>query len=99
MLENIHAWTPSCSASNDSCDYLTPEHRTRWDLHIVAKLEVACEVKCLGHGNITSCLEHHHCDWAAGKGVSNNHFCDDIKPNCLIRQGQDHTVRDSVYDC
>ncbi len=43
-----------------------------WDLHVVAKLEVARELKCLTHGNISPCFEHHHRNWAAGEGVSNN---------------------------
>jgi len=65
----------------------------------VAKLEVARELKCLTHGNISPCLEQHHRNWAAGEGVSNNQLCDDVKPNLLIRNRLDDADRDGVYEC
>jgi hypothetical protein len=87
------------SAGNDSCNDLTPEHRTMWDLHVMPKLEVTCECKCLQHSIISPCLEQHHSDWAAREGVSNNQLCDDIKPNLLIRSGLYQPGGDRVYKC
>lgn len=86
------------SASNDSGDNLAEEHRTMCDLHVMAELEVARELKRLHHSNITPCLEHHHRNRAARKGVADDQFRDDVEPNLLVRNGLDHTDRDSIHE-
>lgn len=86
-----------CSA-NDSRYDLTPEYRTRWDLHIVAQLEVIRETKCLGHGNIGPRLEHHHRNRATGEDISDNQLRKDVKPNVLICNGLDYADRDRIYE-
>jgi hypothetical protein len=86
-------------ASNYSRDDLAPEHRAMWDFHVVPKLEVACELKRLGHGNISPGLEQHHRNWAAREDVSDNQFCNDVQPNLLVSDGLDHADRDSVQEC
>jgi hypothetical protein len=86
------------SASNNHRDNLTEEHRPRWDLHVVAKLQVAGESKSPIHGIITACLEHHHRNRTARKGVSNNQLGDHVKPNLPVRGGYHDTNRDNEHD-
>jgi len=50
MLENIHACTPSRTVPAATVTTIRPEHGTMWDLHVVAELEVTCELKCLDQG-------------------------------------------------
>jgi hypothetical protein len=66
------------SASNDGGNDLTEEHWAMWDLHVVGKLQVDNERNRLCHGNITPCLEQHHRNRAARKGVSNNQLRNDV---------------------
>jgi hypothetical protein len=47
------AYAELYSASNEGCNDLKLEHRAMWDLHVMPKLEVTCELKCLPH----SCTE------------------------------------------
>jgi hypothetical protein len=58
--------------SNNGGDNLTEEHRAMCDLHVVGKLQVAHKHNRLAHGSRTPCLEQHHRNWAARKGVSND---------------------------
>ena len=64
------------STGNDSCNNLTPEHRARRDLHVVAKLEVRSELECLHHSDVSPGLEHHHGDRPSGEGIPNDQLCD-----------------------
>lgn len=58
-------------------DNLCPKHRTRWDFHVVAELEVGGKVEALRHADISPGLEHHHRDWTAGQGVSDDELGND----------------------
>lgn len=69
--------------SNNRGDDLSPEHRTRRDLHVVTKLEVGGERKTLGHGDVTPSLEHHHGDRATRKGVTDDELSDDVETDLL----------------
>lgn len=86
------------SASNDGSGDLTEEHWPMRDLHVVAQLEIAREIQRLRHGNIAPCLEQHHRNRAARKGVSDDQFRDDVEPNLLVCNGLDHTNRDGIHD-
>jgi len=85
-------------ASNDGSDDLTEEHRAMRDLHVVGQLEITRKLQRLRHRNITPCLEHHHRDRTARKGVSDDQLRDDIEPHLLIRNGLDHTNRDGIQE-
>jgi hypothetical protein len=85
--------------SNDGGDNLTEEHRAMRDLHVVGKLEVSNERNCLYHGNKTPCLEQHHRNRAARKGVSDDQLRDDVQPKILARSGCDHAQRESIHEC
>src|SRR6266850_3444970 len=87
------------SACNDSCNDLTPEHWAMWNLHVMPKLEVTCELKCLPHSIRSPRLEQHHSNWTAREGVSNNQLCDDIKPKLLVHSGLYQADGDCVYKC
>src|ERR1700679_1034477 len=67
-------------ASNNGGDNLTEEHRAMCDLHVVSKFQVAHEHNRLCHTNITPCLEQHHRNRAARKGISDDQFHDDVQP-------------------
>jgi hypothetical protein len=64
-------------SSNDRANNLGPEHCPRGDLHVVSELEVRSKRECLGHGDVTPRLEHHHCDRATGEHESDYQFSDD----------------------
>lgn len=83
-------------AGNDSGDDLTEEHRARCNLHVVAELKVTRELKRLHHGDITPCLEHHHRNRTARKGISDDQLRDDVEPNLLVRDGLNHTDGDRI---
>jgi hypothetical protein len=85
-------------ASNDGSGDLTEEHRAMRDLHVVGQLEIARKLQRLRHGNIAPCLEHHHRNRTARKGVSDDQLRDDIEPNLLVRNRLDHTDRDGVHE-
>jgi hypothetical protein len=47
------AYAKLYSASNDNCNDLTLEYRAMSDLHVMPKLEVTSELKCLPHSITT----------------------------------------------
>lgn len=83
-------------AREDARDDLAPEHCPRRHLHVVAQLEVRCELKRLGHRDVAPCFEKHHRDGTAGEHVPNDEFRDNVQPNLLIRDGLDHAHGDHV---
>ena len=85
-------------ASNDSCDNLTKKHRAMWNLHVVAKLEIARKLNGLGRGNMTPCFEYHHRNWAAREGISDDQLRNDVQPNLLGRNGLNHANRDGTNE-
>ena len=66
------------SVSNDRRDDLTPEHRTMWDLHVIAEFEGAGKLNCLRHGVSSPGFEQHRSNRAAGEDVSNDQLREDI---------------------
>ena len=85
-------------ASNNSSDNLAEEHRAMCELHVMAELKVARKLKRLHHGNIAPCLEQHHRNRAAGKGVADDQLRDDVESDLLVRNGLDHTNRDGIHE-
>jgi hypothetical protein len=77
-------------------DHLAPEHWAGRDFHVVSELEVAREGERLRHGDVAPGLEHHHCDRPAGKRVSDDQLCDNVKADLLVRDRLDDADRDDV---
>ena len=89
VVDHPYLYAELYSATNDSCNDLTPEQWVMWDLHIMPKLEATCQLKRLNHGIIAPGLEQHHSKWATREGVSNNQLRDDVKRNLHVRSGLD----------
>ena len=86
------------NAGNNGTDDLAEENRAVRDLHVVTKFQVTSEFYCPIHGNVATCLEHHHRNWAAREGISDNELSDHIKSYRKVRNGQNRTNRDDVEE-
>jgi len=77
---------------DDRSDNLSPEHRSRRNLHIMTELEVGSERERLVHGDVAPRLEHHHRNRAPRKGITNDEFRNDIQTDLLTKR-HDSSVR------
>lgn len=80
-----------------SSEDLSEEHRPRWDLHVMAELEVSNEEQRLLHRNEAECLENHHGDWAAWKHIANDKLAKNLDSDRLVRKGANDTNRDDEH--
>jgi hypothetical protein len=78
MREHPCLHTKLHGARNDGTNDQAEEHRTVWDLHVMADFQETGEIQRLIHGVETPSLEHHHRNWAVRQGISNDEFRDNI---------------------
>lgn len=59
------------------------EHCARWDLHVVAQLEIRQEGDSLSHTDVAVSLEAHVCNWMAWVDNPNDILRDDVQARQL----------------
>jgi hypothetical protein len=68
------------------------------NLHVVTKLEVRSERKCLRHRDITPSLEHHHSDRPARKSVADHELGNDVQTDLIVGDSLYHTDGDDINE-
>ena len=87
------------STSNDCSSDLSPEHRARGHFHVVAELEIRCELERLEHRDVSPRLEHHHGHRTPWERVSDDELGDDVKADLLVSDSLDDTDGDDIDEC
>jgi hypothetical protein len=59
--------------------YLSPEHGSGRDFHVVTQLEICNEGKCLRHAHVTVRLKHYIRQWFSRVQVPNYQLCYDVQ--------------------
>lgn len=81
-------------SSKDRRKDLSHEHCTRWDLHIMADLQIARERDTLCHGNKRESLEKHNGNRAVREQITSDDLREDVDRNKLVR----HRTNDANGD-
>ena len=55
-------------------------------------------MKGLGHGNVSPCLKHHHCNGLSGEHVTDDELSDNVETDLLIGDSLDHTDGDDIEE-
>ena len=77
-------------AADYSSDDLDCEHGTRWDLHVMTKLQIARKTNSLVSTDISDCLEDDVGNRAARKYIASDEFGHDLERYFLVGDGLQH---------
>lgn len=66
--------------------YLSVEHSTWGNFHVVAQLKIRKEIDSLSHADVSIRLEAYICHWSAGVYYTDDVLCDDIESRHLQKE-------------
>jgi len=82
---------------DDGGDNLHAEQDARRDLHVVAKLQVGCELDTLGRGNVAVGNKDHVSDRTAREYGARDELADQVDAAVLVGDGHDDADGDEEH--